>query len=303
MIKSKRFRALALVASLGILAAACGSDDEGSDATSAPTTAAPEATTAPTEAGGTDTTAAASDTTAAGSDTTAAGGETPSGDLKLGIAYDTGGRGDGTFNDAAARGADQAKAELGYTVDELEATTDEDRKPNLETLTGNGDNPVIAVGFQFSDPLAEIAAANPNTQYAIVDGFVDPAVAPNVLNLGFAEQEGSFLVGAAAALKSETGHIGFIGGQEIDLIKRFEAGYIAGAKAVNPDIKIESKYLGPAGDNSAWGNVAGAKEIAKGWYDAGADVIYSAAGGSGAGTIQAAVEGRVRDVSTSGSSR
>jgi len=283
MIKSKRFRALALVASLGILAAACGSDDEGSDATSAPTTAAPEATTAPTEAG--------TDTTAAASDTTAAGGETPSGDLKLGIAYDTGGRGDGTFNDAAARGADQAKTELGYQLDELEAQADEDRKPNLETLTGNGDNPIIAVGFLFSDTLAEVAAANPNTQYAIVDGYVDPAVAKNVLNLGFAEEQGSFLVGAAAALKSTTGHIGFIGGQEIDLIKKFQAGYEAGAKAVNPDIKIESQYLGAAGDNAAWGSPDKAKEIALGWYnDDGVDVIYTAAGGSGAGTIEAATE-------------
>ena len=132
-----------------------------------------------------------------------------------------------------------------------------------------------------------LVAANPDTTFAIVDSVVD---APNVRSLVFAEHEGSFLVGAAAALKSKTGHIGFIGGQEIDLIKKFEAGYIAGAKAVNPDIKIDSKYLGPAGDNSAWGNVAGAKEIAKGWYDAGADVIYTAAGGSGAGTIQAAVE-------------
>jgi basic membrane protein A len=132
-----------------------------------------------------------------------------------------------------------------------------------------------------------VAAANPDTTFGIVDSVVD---APNVRSLVFAEEQGSFLVGAAAALKSESGHIGFIGGQEIDLIKKFEAGYIAGAKAVNPDIKIESKYLGPAGDNSAWGNVAGAKEIAKGWYDSGADVIYTAAGGSGAGTIQAAVE-------------
>ena len=277
MIKSKRLRALALVASLGIVAAACGSDDKGSDATSAPTTAAPAATEAPsaTEA-------------PAVTEAPAGTGEAPSGDLKLGIAYDTGGRGDGTFNDAAARGADQAKTDLGYTVDELEATSDEDRKPNLETLTANGDNPVIAVGFLFSDTLAEIAAANPETQYAIVDGFVPDQA--NVLNLGFAEEQGSFLVGAAAALKSESGHIGFIGGQEIDLIKKFEAGYIAGAKAVNPDIVIDSQYLGAAGDNAAWGSPDKAKEIALGWYEDGADVIYTAAGGSGAGTIEAAVE-------------
>ena len=262
MIKGKRFKALALVASLGIVAAACGSDSKTSGDTSAATTTA----------------------AAAGTD-----GSTPAGGLKLGIAYDTGGRGDGTFNDQAAVGAEQAKTELGYTLDELEATTAEDRKPNLETLTKNGDNPIIAVGFAFSDALLEVAKAHPGTTYAIVDGFVDPAAAPNVRNLGFAAEQGSFLVGAAAALKSKTAHIGFIGGQEIDIIKAFEAGYIAGAKAVNPDIKIESKYLGAAGDNAAWGSPDKAKEIALGWYADGADVIYTAAGGSGAGTIEAAV--------------
>jgi basic membrane protein A and related proteins len=266
MTKRKRIVALAAIASFGLIAAACGSDsDEGASDTTA--AAAPEA-----------------------ADTTAAPAAEPAGDLKLGIAYDTGGRGDGTFNDAAAAGADQAKSELGFTVDELEATSDEDRKPNLETLTANGDNPIVAVGFLFSDTLAEIAVANPDITYAIVDGFVDPATAPNVRNLGFAEQEGSFLVGAAAALKSESGHIGFIGGQEIDLIKRFEAGYIAGAKAVNPDIIVDSQYLGAAGDNAAWGSPDKAKEIALGWYADGADVIYTAAGGSGAGTIEAAAE-------------
>jgi basic membrane protein A len=210
-----------------------------------------------------------------------------SGSLKLGIAFDTGGRGDGTFNDSASRGADQAKTELKATLDELEATTDQDRKPNLETLTKNGDNPVIAVGFLFGDDLKTIATANPKVTYGIVDSVVD---APNVKSLVFAEEQGSFLVGAAAALKSKTGHIGFIGGQEIDLIKKFQAGYAAGAKAVNPSIVIDVKYLGAAGDNNAWSSPDKAKEIALGWYAAGADIIYTAAGGSGAGTIEAAVQ-------------
>jgi basic membrane protein A len=263
MRKSKRFTSLAAVAALGLLAVACGSDSKTSD-TAAPTTAAP--------------------TTAAPTPTTTGGGTA---DLTAGVAFDTGGRGDGTFNDAAGRGLDQAVSELGVKKIELEATKDEDRKTNLELLASQDANPVIGVGFLFTDPMTEVAAAHPDTTFGIVDSVVD---LPNVRSLVFSEEQGSFLVGAAAALKSESGHIGFIGGQEIDLIKKFEAGYIAGAKAVNPDIKIESKYLGPAGDNSAWGNVAGAKEIAKGWYDSGADVIYTAAGGSGAGTIQAAVE-------------
>ena len=263
MRNTKRFASLAAIALLGLTAAACGSDG------SSTTTNAPEGT------------QAAAGTTPAGTTPAAASA------IVAGVAFDTGGRGDGTFNDSAGRGLDKAVSELGVTKIELDAVKDEDRASNLNLLVQQKANPIIGVGFLFGDSMLPLAQANPDTTFAIVDSVVD---APNVRSLVFAEHEGSFLVGAAAALKSKTGHIGFIGGQEIDLIKKFEAGYIAGAKAVNPDIIVDSKYLGPAGDNSAWGNVAGAKEIAKGWYDAGADVIYTAAGGSGAGTIQAAVE-------------
>jgi basic membrane protein A and related proteins len=269
MHKSKQVLAFALVGVLGLAAAACGDDDEESSSTTA--------------AGSTETTAASTESTTDG--TTA----TPSGDLALGLAFDTGGRGDGTFNDSAAEGADQAKADLGATVDELEAATADDRKPNLETLTANGSNPIIAVGFAFSQVLGPVAEANPNTSYAVVDGFIAEAPA-NVTMLGFAEQEGSYLVGAAAALACECDHIGFIGGQEGALIKRFEAGYVAGAKEVNPDITVEVQYLGPDGDDTAWTSPDKAKEIANGWYADGVEVIFTAAGGSGAGTIEAAVE-------------
>ncbi|HEY5664275.1 MAG TPA: BMP family ABC transporter substrate-binding protein [Ilumatobacter sp.] len=257
MFNRKQVLALGLAASL-VLAACGGDDDDSSDTTDAP---APAATTAAPEP------AAAT----------------------LGIAFDTGGRGDGTFNDSAARGADRAQAELGVEVQELEATTADDRGPNLETLTNAGANPIIAVGFAFGDTLAAVAAANPGTQYAIVDGFIPDAPA-NVTMIGFAEHEGSFLVGAAAALACECDKIGFIGGQEIDLIKKFEAGYTAGAKQINPNITVEVQYLGAAGDNAAWASPDKAKEIANGWFASGVEVIYTAAGGSGAGTIDAAVE-------------
>jgi len=237
MRKHQRFAAVALVAALGIVGAACGSDSD----------SGPYA----------------------------------------GVAFDTGGRGDGTFNDSAGVGADKAATDLKIEVKELEANVDEDRKANLELLAKSGAKVIVGVGFMFTDPMTEVAAANPNITFGIVDSVVD---APNVKSLVFAEEQGSFLVGAAAALKCGCDHIGFIGGQEIDLIKKFEAGYTAGAKAINPDITVEVKYLGPAGDNSAWGNVAGAKEIAAGWYADGVEVIYTAAGGSGAGTIQAAIE-------------
>jgi basic membrane protein A len=241
MTKSKRILALALTASLALVASACGDDED-------------------------------------------AGG---SSDFLAGVAFDTGGRGDGTFNDSAATGADKAKSDLGIEVKELEATVDEDRKANLELLAGDGANVIVGVGFMFTDPMTEVAAANPNITFGIVDSVVD---APNVRSLVFAEEQGSFLVGAAAALKCGCDKIGFIGGQEIDLIKKFEAGYTAGAKQINPNITVEVKYLGPAGDNSAWGNVAGAKEIASAWFADGVEVVYTAAGGSGAGTIEAAVE-------------
>jgi basic membrane protein A len=262
MTKHKGLKSAALaIAAFALIAGACGgSSDTATEETTAPVT---EETTAPVV------------------------DPCEGSELKLGIAFDTGGRGDGTFNDSAARGGEQAAAELCYVVSELEATTDDDRKPNLEALVAAGNNPVIAVGFAFGGALEEVAAANPNVTFGWVDGYLD---LPNVKTLGFSEQEGSFLVGAAAALKSTTGTIGFIGGQEIDLIKRFEAGYIAGAKAVNPAIKVESKYLGAAGDNAAWGSPDKAKEIALSWFKKGADIVYTAAGGSGAGTIDAAVE-------------
>jgi basic membrane protein A len=265
MIKHKRLAAAGLATVLVL--AACGSDD-----TSEPAT---------TDAG--------SDTTEAGSATTDAGTDAPATDVTVGIAFDTGGRGDGTFNDSAGRGADQAEAELGVKLEELEAATADDRAPNLQTLTGAGASPIIAIGFAFSDALAEIAPANPDTQYATVDGFV--ADAPeNLTIIGFAEEQGSFLVGAAAALACECDRLGFIGGQEIDLIKKFEAGYVAGAKQINPDITVDVQYLGAAGDNNAWAAPDKAKEIANAWYADGVEVIYTAAGGSGQGTIEAAVE-------------
>jgi len=267
MMKSKRVFAATLVAALGL--AACGGDDDDTTTTEAPSEGTTAGTT-PTEG------------------TTA--GTAPAGEgFTLGIAFDTGGRGDGTFNDAAGRGADQAAAELGATIAELEAATADDRAPNLATLTSEGANPVIAVGFAFGQALAALAPENPDTNYAIVDGFVEGEI-PNITMLSFAEEQGSFLVGAAAALACGCDHIGFIGGQEIDLIKKFEAGYTAGAQQINPDITVEVQYLGPAGDDSAWGSPDKAKEIATAWYADGVEVIYTAAGGSGAGTIEAAVE-------------
>jgi len=244
--------ATAIIAGALILTA-CGSDD----------TTTPEAT---------------------GSDTTSA-----KSDLKVGLAYDIGGRGDQSFNDAAAAGLEKAKTDLGVTFNEAEAAAAEPesaKEERLRLLAQNGFNPVIAVGFAYSGATGKVAKEFPDTQFAIIDDA--GAVGPNIANLTFAENEGSFLVGAAAALKSQTGNVGFVGGVEVPLIKKFEAGYIAGAKAVKPDIKVQTKYLTQAPDFTGFNDPAKGKTAAEGMYQGGADVVYQAAGGSGGGVFEAA---------------
>ncbi|MEW9526971.1 BMP family protein [Microbispora sp. NPDC049125] len=208
---------------------------------------------------------------------------------KVGLAYDIGGRGDGSFNDAAAKGLDQAVSELKVEKKELEATqgeTDAQKEERLRLLASGGYNPIIAVGFAYSGSVAKVAKEFPDTKFAIVDDA--DAKGANITNLLFAEEQGSFLVGAVAALKSKKGNIGFVGGVDVPLIHKFEAGYEAGAKAVKPDIKIQSKYLSQPPDFSGFGDPAKGKTTAEGMYDAGADVVYQAAGGSGGGVFDAA---------------
>ncbi|NJC63509.1 BMP family ABC transporter substrate-binding protein [Planosporangium flavigriseum] len=215
--------------------------------------------------------------------------------VKVGLAYDIGGRGDKSFNDAAAAGLEKARSELNIQTRELEANKDEtenDKLARLKLLCEGGYNPVIAVGFAYAGdkdtgPIASAAKACPDTKFAIVD---DASVsAPNLANLVFAEEQGSFLVGAAAALKSKSGNVGFIGGCQVDLIKKFEAGYEAGAKAVKADIKVQAKYLSTIADKcSGFNDPAKGQTTAEGMYDQGADVVYQAAGGSGTGVFKAA---------------
>jgi basic membrane protein A len=261
MIKSKKLLAIGVIAALGL--AACGSDDDsGSESTDAPT----EATEAPTE----------------GTDAPATGdGST------VGVVFDITGRGDRSFNDAAGAGLDQAVEEFGVTGLESTPTGDGDRAERVQGLVDEGAGLVIGVGFLFGDSITAVAEANPDTSFAIIDSVVD---LPNVASLVFAENEGSFLVGAAAALKSQTGTIGFIGGVENDLIKKFEAGYVAGAQAVNPDIEVLTNYISQPPDFSGFNDPAKGKELAAAQYEAGADIVYSAAGGSGLGAFEAAAE-------------
>jgi basic membrane protein A and related proteins len=212
-------------------------------------------------------------------------------DIRIGMAYDVGGRGDQSFNDAAAKGMDQAVEEFGMESQESEAGDGEPesaREERLRTFADNGYNPVIAVGFAYSEAISKVAPDYPDVSFAIIDD--EGAQGDNIANLVFAEEQGSFLVGAAAALKSETDHVGFIGGVEVPLIQKFEAGFVAGAQEVNPDIQIDITYLTQAPDFSGFNDPAKGKTAAQGMFDSGADVVYHAAGGSGGGLFEAASE-------------
>jgi len=215
---------------------------------------------------------------------------------KVGMAYDVGGRGDQSFNDSAAAGLDKAKCDLGVTIKEAEAVAGEAesaREGRLQQLVDAGYNPVVAVGFAYSASVGKVAKANPKVNFAIVD---DGVAGANIANLLFAEEQGSFLVGAAAALKSTAHHIGFVGGVEVPLIKKFEAGYTAGAKAVDPSIKVDVRYLTQPPDFSGFGDPAKGKTAAGGMFDGGADVVYAAAGGSGGGVFDAAAAAKKKAI-------
>lgn len=185
------------------------------------------------------------------------------------------------FSDLGWDALQMAEADLGIEITLLEATELADLEPNLRKMASEGYDFVVGVGFLFTDAMAVVAPEFPDTHFAIVDSVVD---APNVASLVFAEEEGSFLVGAIAAGMSETGAIGFIGGMEIPLIEKFEAGYVAGARSINPDIRVLSNYAGNFHD------VAAGKEIGLTQFNQGADVIFAAAGSVGLGTIEAAAE-------------
>jgi basic membrane protein A len=216
-------------------------------------------------------------------------------DVKVGLAFDIGGRGDKSFNDSAAAGLDKVRTDLNIQTKELAAVVGEsenDKYSRLKLLCDAGYNPVIAVGFVYdgadatTGPLARAAKDCPNTKFAIVDGSTKAA---NVADLTFAEEQGSFLVGVAAALKTKTGKVGFIGGCDVDLIHKFQAGYTAGAKAAKPDITVLPNYLStPAQQCSGFNDPSNGTKQANGLFDQGADIIYAAAGGSGTGVFQAA---------------
>ncbi len=208
--------------------------------------------------------------------------------VKIGLVLDKGGKDDKSFNTSAYEGAKKAEKDLGIELKYVEATDNN----SLETLHRNFAQKkydlVIGIGFAQTDAVKKVAALFPQTQFAIVDGEL---TAPNVRSLLFEEHEGSFLMGSAAAIKSKTNVVGFIGGMDIPLIRRFQKGFEAGAKHVNPKITIINNYIGVTGE--AWNNPAKAKEMALSQIGQKADVIFHAAGASGAGLFDAAAEKKV----------
>jgi basic membrane lipoprotein Med (substrate-binding protein (PBP1-ABC) superfamily) len=206
---------------------------------------------------------------------------------KVGLAFDTGGRGDRSFNDSAYAGVEAAIEENGGEFQDLSPNADASNRADLLTqLADEGYNPIIAVGFAYGEDVATVAAQYPDVTFAIVDSPAGDTA--NLTGLLFAANEGSYLAGVAAALKTETDHIGFVGGVDTGLIQNFEAGYVAGAEAVNPDITVDVQYISPEGDFSGFNDPAKGQIVAQGMYDAGADIVYHAAGGSGLGVFQAA---------------
>lgn len=208
--------------------------------------------------------------------------------IKIGLVLDKGGKDDKSFNAAAYEGAKKAQKDLGIELKYVEATDNN----SLETLHRNFAQKkydlIIGIGFAQTDAVKKVANLFPQTQFAIVDGEV---TAPNVKSLLFEEHEGSYLVGAAAALKSKTNVVGFIGGMDIPLIRRFQKGFEAGVKSVNPKAQVLTSYLGVTGE--AWNNPAKAKEVALSQISQKADVIFHAAGASGSGLFDAASDKKI----------
>ncbi|MEQ4715162.1 BMP family ABC transporter substrate-binding protein [Nonomuraea sp. B19D2] len=233
-------------------------------------------------------------TTASEAPSAGASSEAPKGALKVGLAFDVGGRGDKSFNDAAYAGLEKAKTDLGADIKELSPAADgSNRGDLLRQLADAGYNPIIGVGFAYGDDIKKTAAEYPDIQFAVVDSASN---GPNVTGLLFAEEQGSYLAGVAAASKTKADHVGFVGGVENDLIKKFQAGFVAGAKSVKPDIKVDIKYLSPDGDFKGFKDPASGKVAAEKMYQDGADIVYHASGDSGLGVFQAAAAAKKKAI-------
>lgn len=206
-------------------------------------------------------------------------------DVKPALVYDLGGKNDASFNQSAYDGAQRFKEETGMDYKDFEIQNDAQREQAMRRFARDGHNPVVAIGFSQASALEKVAKEFPDTKFAIVDMVVEQ---PNVRSILFTEHEGSYLVGVMAAKASETGKVGFVGGMDIPLIRKFACGYVQGVKSVNPDAEVFQNMTGTTG--AAWNDPVKGGELANSQIERGADVVYHAAGGTGVGVLQAAAD-------------
>lgn len=206
-------------------------------------------------------------------------------DINPAVVYDLGGKNDQSFNQSAYAGAEKYKEDTGTAFRDFEIQNDTQREQAMRRFAKKGHNPIVVIGFSHAEALKKVAPEFPETKFAIIDMVVD---LPNVRSVVFKEHEGSYLVGLLAAKAAKSGKVGFVGGMDIPLIRAFACGYKQGAKAANPDLEVFENMTGTTG--AAWNDPVKGGELAKSQIDRGADVIYHAAGGTGAGVLQAAAD-------------
>lgn len=204
-------------------------------------------------------------------------------DVKPAVVFDFGGKFDKSFNEGVVNGVERFKKETGIAYAEFEVTNETQFEQAHRRFAQRGNNPILGVGFSQANAVDKAAAEFPAIRFTLIDGV---SKLPNVQSILFREHEGSFLVGALATMTSKTGKIGFVGGMDIPLIRRFACGYEQGAKYANAKVEVIQNMTGTT--PAAWNDPARGGELAKGQFDRGADVIYAAAGGTGLGVYQAA---------------
>ena len=206
-------------------------------------------------------------------------------DVKPAVVYDLGGKFDKSFNEGVYNGAAKFRSDTGIEFREFEVQTDSQRVQALRNFARRGQDPILAVGFQYASALDKVAPEFPDTRFAIIDSVVDQ---PNVQSIVFREHEGSFVVGILAAMAAPDGKVGFVGGMDVPLIRRFACGYVLGARHARPDIQVFQNMTGTTG--AAWNDPVKGGELAKSQFDRGAEVVYHAAGSTGLGVLQAAAD-------------
>ena len=206
-------------------------------------------------------------------------------DVSPAVVYDLGGKFDKSFNEGVYNGAVKFRTDTGIDFREFEVQTDSQRVQALRNFARRGQDPILAVGFQYASALGKVAPEFPDTRFAIIDAVVDQ---PNVQSVVFREHEGSFIVGILAAMAAAGDKIGFVGGMDVPLIRRFACGYVLGARHARPDIQVFQNMTGTTG--AAWNDPVKGGELAKSQFDRGAEVVFHAAGSTGLGVLQAAAD-------------